>query len=567
MTLIRFTRRKADAVTPLVDEYIQMVPSQRYVVDDNPDYTVMPTRIWAHLDENGQATIEVPPTPVGWAYYITEEFPSGENWWVTVPDEAGPIDDSDLPVVNPDLTPAQNGTPIWALALAAETAAREAQDAAISADVATVQVDLDAHETNVTNPHNVTKAQVGLSDVDNTSDLVKLAPYQKKPDLASWPTYIYGNSYGLLSAAYFTSGNHYTQQVAASLGGGLVTSYAIGGKRILDVISALQNQAVFPGLVTAPVAGSLWPGVSSRNGLIVLESIVNDIGHYPTMVGVAVPAAFPSGNTRYLDSMTLFYRTALALMSSESRVEQSARSASSGTWTHDSPTAYASGSSVSFTTQAGAYIEYSITPPQFGPMRGIVFIHGYTLEAGAGTMAQQTISVDGTVQLTRTPTAWEQYTGPGGGNVNVGPDCVAVTVPVDNAAHTIRIAHSGAGGQWLYSDCVTIPSTNPNPIAVMGGEHQLGYTGWTTTQRAIFHQNAKTMIPYIKNVVAEFPHAFYVPSTMTINGLWSADVIHPNDRGMTQRANDLQNAITTAIRARLESRRLSNLADSNFPIV
>lgn len=43
----------------------------------------------------------------------------------------------------------------------------------IEADLNTVASDLAAHEFNTSNPHNVTKAQVGLSNVDNTSDINK----------------------------------------------------------------------------------------------------------------------------------------------------------------------------------------------------------------------------------------------------------------------------------------------------------------------------------------------------------------------------------------------------------
>ena len=43
----------------------------------------------------------------------------------------------------------------------------------IVADINTVSSDLNAHETNTSNPHNVTKSQVGLSNVDNTSDINK----------------------------------------------------------------------------------------------------------------------------------------------------------------------------------------------------------------------------------------------------------------------------------------------------------------------------------------------------------------------------------------------------------
>lgn len=39
--------------------------------------------------------------------------------------------------------------------------------------IKTVQDDIDAHESNTSNPHSVTKAQVGLGNVDNTSDADK----------------------------------------------------------------------------------------------------------------------------------------------------------------------------------------------------------------------------------------------------------------------------------------------------------------------------------------------------------------------------------------------------------
>ncbi len=43
----------------------------------------------------------------------------------------------------------------------------------IQADLNTVASDLTTHESNTSNPHNVTKSQVGLSNVDNTSDINK----------------------------------------------------------------------------------------------------------------------------------------------------------------------------------------------------------------------------------------------------------------------------------------------------------------------------------------------------------------------------------------------------------
>ena len=43
----------------------------------------------------------------------------------------------------------------------------------IATDVSTTQAELASHEANLSNPHSVTKSQVGLSNVDNTSDVNK----------------------------------------------------------------------------------------------------------------------------------------------------------------------------------------------------------------------------------------------------------------------------------------------------------------------------------------------------------------------------------------------------------
>ena len=57
--------------------------------------------------------------------------------------------------------------------IANEKEARESKDAQLQRDLDTLAADLSAHELNKNNPHEVTKAQVGLGNVDNTSDLNK----------------------------------------------------------------------------------------------------------------------------------------------------------------------------------------------------------------------------------------------------------------------------------------------------------------------------------------------------------------------------------------------------------
>lgn len=402
---------------------------------------------------------------------------------------------------------------------------------------------------------------------DETSGRYEAVSLARRTPLAGWPTFLYGNSYSILAASYFTAGRHYSQLLAESLGGGAVTSYGIGNKRILDVLSSLINEAPLTGLVTPPVAGSKWPGTTARNGLVLLESLVNDFGHYPAMnVTPAVPAALPSGNTLYKDSLAVQYRAALAIMSSESRVENTAFTAESGTWTNTG-SSYASGGNISYTSTNGAYKEYSLTPPQSGPFAGKVFLHGYALDPAAGAMSQVTISVDGTVQTTRTPVGWEQYVGPGGANVNTACDVVAVTLPIDGAAHTVRVAQSGTG--FAYVDFWSIPSANPNLIVIPGAEHALAFTGWTAAQKGAYHANEKALTPAIKAVAAEFPNVVWATSNLTPAGLWSGDLIHPNDLGMSQRAAAIEDALQTNQYAlsRLRARSLALEPAGTYPIL
>lgn len=53
------------------------------------------------------------------------------------------------------------------------TIAISAAALATDAEVSAINVDLQAHKSDINNPHQVTKAQVGLSEVDNTSDINK----------------------------------------------------------------------------------------------------------------------------------------------------------------------------------------------------------------------------------------------------------------------------------------------------------------------------------------------------------------------------------------------------------
>lgn len=386
-------------------------------------------------------------------------------------------------------------------------------------------------------------------------------------NLATWPLWTYGNSYAwpVTETWWHTLGKHYTHLVAAALNAGTLNNYAANGTRISDVLSGLNNGSAYPGL-EAPVSGATWPGTATRSGLVILDSVVNDVGHYPAMdVTPVVPTAI--SGTSYTESIRGMYRHALALMSSASRVQQSAATFT-GTWTATASTAaYASGGTLAYTTSVGAAASFSITPPQTGPLAGKVFVSVFKLAPAAGTMATVNVQVDGGAATATTVAPWETYTGPSGVAHDVTSDVIPVTLPVDGAAHTILLTHAGSAGHYMYVDDVLIPSEDPNPIAVMGPPATLKSGTWTTAQVNTWTQNRAKVVPVVQEVAAEFGNAFYVPSNISLNGLYSGDGIHPNDRGQQQRASDLANQIHGDIKARLDARALAAAADADFGVV
>jgi hypothetical protein len=400
---------------------------------------------------------------------------------------------------------------------------------------------------------------------DFLSDLASV--FEKRTKATGYATYLYGNSYSTLAAPWFTTGKHYAQLAAEALGGGTVTSYGVSGRRIIDICSTLVNGAGIFGVNNVIAAGK-WTSTTARPGLVVLEGIGNDIGHYPDMTAaVANPTQITSANTRYLDGIKGMWRTAIAVASSESRIEQTSATFA-GTWSNtSSAAAYASGGSIATSSTAGASATFTVTPAQSGPLAGKVYVVIYKLDPGSGTMATLNVSVDGGAATSVPVNTWEQYLGHNSANTIAAWDCIPVTVPVDGASHTVAVSHAGTTGQWFYLDCVLVPSIDPNPIAVPAMSLPPNVGVFNQTQINAWRYNTPLVENVVKGVVNEFPNAFWVPTTMTANALWSGDGLHLNDRGMQQRCNDLLWALRTNAGARLLSRELSTAPDSAFGIV
>lgn len=529
----------------------------RYVNDFDVDDIVVTTKPFrVAIASDGTGSADVYPTPAGNGLMVRVPFGSSLRGirprTVEVPDSPTPVDFSDLV----ELDPKTLATPQLADAIAQALAGKVSTSRTVNGHPLSGDV-------------TVSKSDVGLALAENTSDMGKpvstaqaaaLEPRVKTPAL---PIYVYGNSYTVIPPPVSASDSYLTR-IKDALEAPSLTTYGLGGRRIFDMAWNMVNEFNAPGTL-APVAGSKWPG-EARKGLVIFDTMMNDIAHGPTSGNV--PTAI--SGTNYREGVKAAYRAALAMASMGSGIEQDAFIQPTDSWTN-LPAGWYSGGSVYYTTTVGRRLTYSVTPPQRGPLAGKVFLLTYTLGATtypAGN-AIINVSVDGgsAVPFARFP--WEEYTGHAASAITHIPTVIPVTVPIDGNAHTAMKTHAGSAGQFAHADRCIVPSETPSNILVLQSPAPVANAGgWTAAQVAIWKANAALLEADVQSVIAEFPNAYWVPTTMTANGLWSLDGIHYNDRGKLQRANDVLEFIKTRqLRSTLASQAWAAQADSNFAIV
>jgi hypothetical protein len=295
----------------------------------------------------------------------------------------------------------------------------------------------------------------------------------------------------------------------------------------------------------------------------LVDTGTNDNAHGATAGNVPVAIS----GTNYREGIKACYRTLLALASSASRIEQESFVAPTDAWITLNAGYYSNGS-IYYTTTVGRRLTYSVTPPQRGPLAGKVFLLTYSVGPTLGVNATINVSVDGGANTPFARFAWEEYVGNSGANVTHIPTIITANLPVDGAAHTVTMTHAGSGGQFAHTDCCIVPSETPSQILVLQSPLPVAKVsgGWTAAQVAAWKANANTLDADVRSVVAEFPNAYWVPTNITPNGLWSTDGIHPNDRGMAQRGNDTLEAVKP-LKPLLDALALQALPDSDFPVI
>lgn len=389
-----------------------------------------------------------------------------------------------------------------------------------------------------------------------------------KPGLSALPVYAYGGSYTLHALSSMTAGHSYIDLAAAELVAGAVTTYGISGSRVNSIVSSLINDgaAAGPALgLPAAVSGAQHPGVSSRPGIFINDSETNDAAHLAGS-GSPVPIAISgAGGARYLSGIRGSHRAKLAIQSCETRLENSGFTFG-GSWGANTDTSFPAGSGAkwAYTTTSGAYCEKLIPVaniPQSGPLAGKVFLIHWVWDSTVAGNAPFNLTVDGGAPTLITPADWETYaTG-----VYLTAVAVAITLPVDGADHTVRFTTTTGG--YFQPDFIACPSVTPNPIFEMQAVKPISTVAtplWNAAQCGIWSQNFAQVDPIIQAVVAEFPHAHFVPCTMTPNGLWSGDGLHPNDRGQWERENDFVVMVRQILEAFMRNRIAQLTADASF---
>lgn len=158
---------------------------------------------------------------------------------------------------------------------------------ATPADVAVVQNDVDAHESDVSNPHAVTATQVGLGNVDNTSDATKntavatltnktlTAPVMTDPVLGTPASGLMTNVTGVPNGATTATSANTASAIVARDGSGNFTA----------------------GTITASLTGSISGNAATVTTNANLTGDVTSVGNATTLTNAPVIAKVLTGYT------------------------------------------------------------------------------------------------------------------------------------------------------------------------------------------------------------------------------------------------------------------------------
>ena len=117
MTVVNFRRSAplADGTDAPAEGYFRFALSRRRIVPGAPDNVITPRPFTVDLVA-GLVSVTLAPSAPGWAWHVLESVDGvkDERYWIVVPDSAEPVDDTDLPRVDPStLAPTAEPTAAW----------------------------------------------------------------------------------------------------------------------------------------------------------------------------------------------------------------------------------------------------------------------------------------------------------------------------------------------------------------------------------------------------------------------------------------------------------------------
>ena len=117
MTIVNFRRSVplADGSTAPADGFFRFTPSKQRTIVGTPDNIVAPKPFTVDLID-GALTVTLAPSEPGEAWQVLESVDGVHDarYWIVVPDSAEPVDDADLPRVDPTtLTPTAVPEAAW----------------------------------------------------------------------------------------------------------------------------------------------------------------------------------------------------------------------------------------------------------------------------------------------------------------------------------------------------------------------------------------------------------------------------------------------------------------------
>lgn len=354
------------------------------------------------------------------------------------------------------------------------------------------------------------------------------------------PLWVYGSSFTTDPGAACTPGLEFFKLVQARLRMTSVTTYGSSGKSIRDA-----SKRVVGGL---GVAGAPW--TTARKGVAIIDTWVNDLSAYQNVAGDYTPRAFVAKD---ISGIKGNLAAALAYMSAGTILENTVGT-KGGTWAADGAANDRSGGNNSISSTAGATMTWtgvSIPEDHF-------FFLGHVLEPTSFSLAPIEVLVDGVVKRTITVAELQCHSSVEGAVITTGN--AAFRVNTTPGTHTIVVRHAGTTGQNMLVDALIVPRpvAARSPIFVVQDQIPRGVVGgayFRPDDIATLQTNWPQLLAAYQAVVAEFPNAVFVTTTLDNAVHYGADGIHPNDRGMLRKADELVDAISS----RLASSRPDNL--------